>query len=139
MTGAATTAAAAPRVAGLEGTTVLLAEDEAVVAFELAVTLRGFGCAVLGPVASATEALGLLRRRRPDIALLDVGLRDGPTTPVAEALAAAGVPFVLVTGYEAIDLEDPLLRAAPFLTKPYHTPDLWRALVDALRPAVAAA
>ena len=135
-----TTAAAAPPPGptGLEGTVVLLAEDEAVVAFELAVTLRGFGCAVLGPVATAADALVLLHGKRPDIALLDVGLRDGPTTPVAEALAASGVPFVLVTGYEPVDLVDPLLRAAPCLAKPYHAPDLWRALLGALRPALAA-
>lgn len=121
----------------LDGALVLLAEDEAVIAYELSVTLRGFGCDVLGPAATAADALDLLRGARPDVALLDVGLRDGPTTPVAEALAASGVPFILVTAYEPGDLEPAVLRGAPCLDKPYHAPELRRALLGALgrRPA----
>jgi hypothetical protein len=37
---------------------------------------------------------------------------------VAEALTAAGVPFAVVSGYDAARVEEPVLRAAPFLGKP---------------------
>ena len=83
---------------GLAGARVLVVEGEFVIAVDHQVLLWRFGCEVLGPMASAAEVLVLLRHERPDAALLDVGLADGQAVPVAEALRAAGVPFVLVTG-----------------------------------------
>jgi hypothetical protein len=53
-----------------------------------------------------------------------VRLRDGRATPVAEALAAAGVPFAVVSGYDAGRVEEPVLCAAPFLGKPCGRADL---------------
>jgi DNA-binding NarL/FixJ family response regulator len=110
--------------AGLRGIRVMIAEDEAVVAFDLEFTLADFGCAVLPPVASVADALGLLARERPDVALLDVSLNDGPSTPVARELAAAGVPYAVTTGYDSGQLAEPLLRDAPQLGKPYQATEL---------------
>ena len=104
---------------GFAGTKILVVEDEAVVGLELAQALSEFGCAVVGPAPFVTDALGLLRRTRPDAALLDVHLGDGRVTPAAEALAGAGVPFALVTGYDEIALDEPVLRDAPRLAKPF--------------------
>lgn len=61
-----------------------------------------------------------MRAERPDAVLLDVNLTDGSAAPVAEALAAAGVPFAVLTGYDPDDIEAPALRAAPYLAKPYR-------------------
>jgi DNA-binding LytR/AlgR family response regulator len=125
---------------------VLVAEDEALIALDLEAALRGLGCAVLGPVPTVAGALALLAGggRRPDVALLDPGLRDGWAAPVARALAAAGVPFAVVTGHgrEAL-AADPALRDAPRLAKPYRGGDL-RAAVARLaassrRPAASSA
>ena len=110
--------------AGLRGIKVLIAEDEAVVAFDLEFTLNDFGCTVLPPVASVADALALLGRERPDVALLDVSLNDGPSTRVAGELAAAGVPYVVTTGYDSEQLGEPLLRDAPQLGKPYQSAEL---------------
>ena len=115
--------------AGLEGRRVLVAEDQVIVALDLAENLRGWGCTVLGPVASTTEGLELLRHERPDAALLDAKLADGWVTPLAEALAAAGVPFALLTGCDGPALDDPALRAAPHLPKPYTPAALRRRLL----------
>src|SRR5919199_1047421 len=110
--------------AGLRGIRVLIAEDEAVVAFDLEFTLNDFGCTVLPPVASVADALALMARERPDVALLDVSLNDGPSTPVAQALAAAGIPYVVTTGYDSEQLTEPLLRDVPQLGKPYQATEL---------------
>src|SRR3954447_5360707 len=89
-----------------------VAEDEALIAFDLETTLRELGRVVLGPAATAADTLGVLARERPDAALL-----DGPATAVAEACAARGVPFALVTGYDTGAITEPALSAAPRLGK----------------------
>src|SRR5215213_8059540 len=61
---------------------VLVAEDEAVQALDLAITLNDFGCTVLGPASSVAEATSLLDKARPNLALLDVRLRDGGVEPL---------------------------------------------------------
>ena len=110
--------------AGLRGIRVLIAEDEAVVAFDLEFTLNDFGCAVLPPVASVADALALIARERPDVALLDVSLNDGPSTSVARELVAAGVPYAVTSGYDTGQIAEPLLRDVPQLGKPYQAVDL---------------
>ena len=110
--------------AGLRGIRVMIAEDEAVVAFDLEFTLGDFGCTVLPPVASVADALALMARDRPDVALLDVSLSDGPSTPVARELLAAGVPYAVTSGYDTEQIAEPLLRDVPQLGKPYQATEL---------------
>ena len=123
-----------PGPRALAGAVVLVAEDEALIAMDLEMILQELGCAVLGPAASAADALLLLARRRPDAALLDLVLTDGPAAPVAEALAAAGVPFALLTGTAGTP-DHPALRGAPRLDKPFAPGQLRRLLVLLLGPA----
>lgn len=81
-----------------EKPTILVVEDDPVIAFELEDLLLKEGFAVLGPAPTVDAALGLIGRRRPDIALLDMGLRGKAATPVAMALKSRGVPFALASG-----------------------------------------
>ena len=78
----------------LTGATVLIVEDEALVALDLALVLRDLGCVVLGPAADSLQALALLRQQRPDAVLLDLGLRDGFALALAEALAVDDVRYI---------------------------------------------
>jgi DNA-binding response OmpR family regulator len=117
-----------PWLAGIQATAesaplarpkVLFVEDDGLIAMDLEVVVQEAGFDVLGPYATTASALALLAVRRPDAALLDIGLPDGPASPLAEALAAAGVPFALVTGYEREDLSEAALAKAPTLQKPF--------------------
>jgi CheY-like chemotaxis protein len=120
------------RAPTLAGATVLIIEDEAPVALDLALVLRDLGCIVLGPAGDCIQALALLRRQRPDAVLLDLGLRDGFVLGLVEALAADDLSCVLMTtGYDCEQLE-PALRQAPRLDKPYGQGELRRALLLAL-------
>jgi DNA-binding response OmpR family regulator len=101
------------------GSTVLVAEDEAVVALELEATLRRHGCMVLGPAVTVAEGLALLARETPSAALVNARLQDGGALPLVTALRAAGVPVGLATGYGAGELEAPL-RELPVLSKPHQ-------------------
>jgi DNA-binding LytR/AlgR family response regulator len=87
---------------------------------------------VLGPVSSVGQALDALNGEQPDVALLDVNLKGERATPVAAALQARRVPFVLITGYSALQLNEPELRDAPRIDKPVNCRALRRAVVTAL-------
>jgi DNA-binding response OmpR family regulator len=114
---------------------VLLAEDEVIIAIHLEEALGGAGWEVVGPVADVGSALGLAARERLDAALLNVGLRGERSFPVAEALAARGVPFVFLSGAAARNLPPGPLAAAPRLDKPYLLEDVLAALAAAARRA----
>lgn len=80
---------------------VLVVEDEYVIAFHLCQSLREAGMTVVGPAANVADALALLARTPElDGAVLDVNLGGEPAYPVADALQARGVPFLLATGYD---------------------------------------
>ena len=66
------------------------------------------------------------------MALLDYRLaRNETSEPVAAALSARGIPFVLATGMLAEQLPAPML-AGLLLVKPYLSADLSRALARAV-------
>jgi CheY-like chemotaxis protein len=116
----------------LTGLRVLVVEDEAVIAMDLENTLREFGCVVLPLALSVAKALEVLRTQRPDVALLDVNLCDGRVTPVAEALTAMGVSFVVVTGYVDVVFDEPVLRDAAKVSKPYSIGEIERTILRLL-------
>jgi DNA-binding NtrC family response regulator len=83
----------------LAGYRVLVVEDEPLVAEGLSDLLTEAEGVPVGPASSIREARQLIRADPAlDAALLDVNLKDGPVTPVLEALSARGVPTVVYTG-----------------------------------------
>lgn len=111
------------------GGRVLVAEDGYFIAKGLARDLEAMGFSVLGPAPSVAEALALLLGETPDGAVLDVNLRGEPVFPVADALAARGVPLVFATGYGAEAIPG-LYGDAPRLEKPVQAAALVAALFE---------
>lgn len=104
---------------------VLVAEDELLIAMDLELQLERHGWRVLGPAATVDEALRLLESSpAPVAALLDVNLRGELVTPLAEALRARGIPFLLVSAYDRVDIKEPALHGAVTLGKPVDAPRL---------------
>lgn len=58
---------------------VLIIEDEVLLATELEFLLEEAGCCAVGHAMSSRDAVTLARRLKPDLALVDVHLCDGPT------------------------------------------------------------
>ncbi len=58
---------------------VLIVEDEILLATELGFLVEEAGCRDVGHAMSSDEALIMASKLRPDLALVDVHLRDGPT------------------------------------------------------------
>ncbi|MFC3231134.1 PAS domain S-box protein [Marinibaculum pumilum] len=112
-----------PAAAAPPGRRVLVVEDEALVAFELAGALEQAGFAVVGPVARVDQALALIETPGCDCAVLDINLGSEMADPVAARLTACGLPFVTVSGY-APSQQPAAFRGAPFLPKPVQLPAL---------------
>lgn len=103
----------------LAGYRVLIVEDEAMIAMDMAQLLGAMGAEVIGPVASVEDALALIvdAAIRIDRAVLDINLRGQQGFAVADALLARGVPFVFATGYDTNAV--PARHAAvPLIDKP---------------------
>lgn len=116
----------------LAGVSVLLLEDSYYIAEESMRTLEDAGARVLDPCRNIDETLEVLRRDCPDCAVVDINLGNGPSFEPARALRAAGVPVILMTGYDAVvvpaDLQD-----APCLQKPVEGRRLIRAVASISR------
>lgn len=113
----------------LRGARVLIVEDAVLLALELETGLSDAGAEVVGPAYELQEAMNLLDQPI-DAAVLDANLNGLSVTPVAEALAARGVPFVFATGYG--DAGAPLGFDAPIIRKPYDVTQVAAAVAGIL-------
>lgn len=103
----------------MAGMTVLVVEDDFIVAYDMQMMLEEQGARVLGPASSLAEAQELLARERPTAAVLDVNLGGEYVFPLAAELQAKDVPFVFATAYADNDgLFPPTACSAPRLPKP---------------------
>ena len=119
-------------MAALQDLRVLVVENDEMSAALLQMQLVQAGAVVVGLAATVAESLRLLQETSPDVALLDYRLaRNETSEPVAAALAAAGVPFVLATGMTADQLPASM-RGGVLLVKPYLSVDLSQALLRAV-------
>lgn len=108
-------------------TTVLVAEDEALIRMDLVELLTELGYEVVGQVADGQAAVDRARELRPDVVFLDVAMprRDGLSA--AEEIIGEGLaPVVMVTAFSE---QETVRRAADagvlgYLVKPFGRSDL---------------
>lgn len=98
---------------------ILVVDDESLIAMLLDDLLTDLGCRVVGPAGDVASAMALIETEGEalDGALLDVNLRGELVYPVADTLMNRGVPFVFVTGYSTHGI-DARYKSIPALTKP---------------------
>jgi CheY-like chemotaxis protein len=113
---------------------ILIAEDEAIVSMLIEDVLSAMGCHVVGPAGRLDEALALAAAEPLEGAVLDVNLAGAAVHPAAELPAGRGIPFLLVTGYEARHLP-PEGQSRPLLHKPFDPEQLRQALQRVLSGA----
>ena len=100
------------------GKTVLILEDEPIIAFALEDMLIEDGADVIA-VGSLQDGLANARDERFDFAILDINLHGEKSYPVAARLDELGVPFVFATGYGDAE-HPPRFAKCPTITKPYQ-------------------
>ena len=108
--------------------TVLVAEDEPMISTSLGDDLEEAGYRVAGPFRRSADALAWLDRNPADLAMLDLVLRDGLCVPLAEALRAKNIPFLIFSGYYRGPDVPPIFRDAPWVEKPGAFDDILAAL-----------
>jgi len=115
--------------------TVLVVEDEFIIALDLSETVKDLGYALEGPYADKENAFIAIDRKLPDCAILDVYTGDGEVFPLADALTDAGVPIIFHSGHVSPTEVNERYPEALACTKPCP-PDH---LIDLLSEAVARA
>jgi len=110
---------------------VLVVEDEALIAMDLQALLEDAGYRVLGPANSTAAAMALLDGNEPDVALLDVNLGRSDVFGVANELATRKTKLIFLTGHTAQKLPQ-AHRHRPLVAKPYLPHVLLQAVQQAL-------
>lgn len=107
---------------------ILIVEDEPLIAMMLEDFLDALDKQVAGTADSVAGALELIAAGGIDAAILDVNLRGGEVSwPVADALAEAGIPFLLATGGSG-DTVEARHAGRPLLPKPFTMDAVEKAL-----------
>jgi DNA-binding response OmpR family regulator len=109
-----------------------LAEDDTLIAWDVAQALAEAGYEVVGPHPSCQAALDAINKEHLDCAVLDVKLSDRLCTDAADLLHARGVPFVFFTAYH-IDLLPDHHRHTVWLVKPVEKSKLIHAVKALVR------
>ena len=112
----------------LAGSRILVVEDESLIIFLIEEILTDAGCTSVSTAATAAQAAALIETNAFDVAMLDMNLNGGNSYALADALGAAGVPFVFCTGNSARDIAGPHSER-PILRKPFTDSQLVQVLV----------
>lgn len=98
---------------------VLLVEDSLIIAMDAEDILGALGAERVVTASSVAAALAELERETFALAVLDFNLGPETSLPIASALRAAGVPYLLATGYGEQLRLPPELDGIQVIQKPY--------------------
>ena len=112
---------------------ILLAEDNALLAFDLGQALEAEGFEVIGPAHSVAQALTLIERRGCEAAVLDIDLHGETSEAIALELKVRAIPFITVSAYSR-EQRPAVFDGIPAFTKPVQHPLLIARLRRCLWP-----
>ena len=121
---------------------ILVVEDDAIIAWDIAMQLRGLGYQTLGPASTGALAIELAGRMRPALVLMDIHLK-GPMDGITAAQAIRDefdLPCVFLSAFASKGglARATAVRPAGYISKPFTEEDLRKVLADALGSAGAA-
>ena len=122
----------------LTGKRCLVLDDEFFIALDIQQILELAGAMHVASVATASEAIALVRREAKfDLAVLDVKLggSEDNSLGVASELARTGTPFIFLTGMRVDNVHAREFPQAPVIEKPYDAVALLDAVQRALKNA----
>jgi CheY-like chemotaxis protein len=82
----------------LADTSVLIVEDEALIALDIHAALSANGASIIAATKGA-EALELIHKAEISVAVLDINLGDSDCSAACRALFRRQIPFLFYTGY----------------------------------------
>ena len=113
------------------GTTVLIIEDEPLIAMDIETMVENLGHTVSGIARTHSEALEMVGKNPPGLVLADIQLADGSSgvDAVNDILRDISVPVIFITGFPERLLSGERPEPAFLVTKPFQ-PDMVRALIS---------
>jgi response regulator NasT len=115
---------------------VVIAEDEAIIRLDLKEILQDEGYEVVGETGRGDEVVDLVRRHRPDLAILDVKMPGSDGLAAARAIADLGerVAVLILTAFSQRNLIEEAREAgvAAYLVKPFQRAELVPAIDQAV-------
>ncbi|MES0006086.1 response regulator [Mesorhizobium sp. M0062] len=118
---------------------VVVLEDEPLIALDVEDTLCDAGFNVLAVLPSCSQALEWLQSNSPDVAVLDIELNDGSCEDIARLLYGRDIPFVVHSG-SAFDprYHDRIFQKGTWVSKPGADGDVTNAVAACVRRRSAA-
>ncbi len=103
-------------------TSVLIIEDEPIIALDLEAMVEELGHQVTGIARTHREAIAQVRSRRPGLVLADIQLADGSSglDAVNEILSSISVPVIFITAFPERLLTGDKPEPAFLITKPFQ-------------------
>jgi CheY-like chemotaxis protein len=104
----------------LEGSSILIADDEPSIRDLLRDVLEPFGVRVY-LAGTGQEALGIIEKHRLDLAIFDINMPQLDGLSLLRHLREAGnqMPVVIITAHDIATYKQPLAIAADYITKPF--------------------
>ncbi|OOY19379.1 hypothetical protein BMI86_16325 [Thioclava sp. DLFJ5-1] len=114
------------------GRKIMIVEDDPIIGMDIAEIFHSRGAEVLGPFTTVLSALQALRRL-PEVALLDVNLRDETSEVIASQLSEQEIPFLILSGQ--VDHSDlpSSFEGTEVVSKPFFETDLVDRVLSLLR------
>jgi response regulator NasT len=119
----------------MNGTRILIADDDFLAREMAKGLLELIGCKVVGEAATGVEAVEMVRQLRPDVVLMDIDMPEMNGFEATEQIHDGYLtPVIMWTGYDYSDVaeEAHLSGAAACLVKPPEAHHLKQALIKAL-------
>lgn len=117
-------------------TSVLIVEDEGIIAIEIEMILRDLGYRISGKAKDGVRALDILASTSPDIVILDINLRGSMSgIDIAKVIQKKyQLPFIFLTALADRDTLDQVKGTMPYgyIVKPFNENDLRTAIELAL-------
>ncbi|HSJ77974.1 MAG TPA: response regulator [Erythrobacter sp.] len=115
-------------------TSVLIIEDEPLIAMQLEDLVTGLGHTVSGTAATRTQARAAVAEATPGLVLADIQLADGSSglDAVDDILAAGSMPVIFITAYPERLLTGNRPEPTYLITKPFQEDTVKAAISQAL-------
>lgn len=112
----------------LANSSVLIVEDQLLIAMDIEQALADHGVSNVRTVASVYEGVQAITQKVPDVALLDLNLGNETSVEIALLLRKKNVPFLFATGYADRSMIPAGFEDVPVIRKPYATQTVLRDL-----------
>jgi two-component system, response regulator PdtaR len=115
----------------------VIADDESIIRLDLKEILEGDGYLVVGEAARGDDALAMIKKLEPDLALLDVKMPGLDGIEVARELKGSNTVVVLLTAFSQRTLIESARDAGvvAYLVKPFRSSEILPKLAAILNPA----